>query len=269
MRRFLLYIDFLGFSDLVAENPKRIDMIYQIINSLNVHAHEAFKTIVFSDTVLVYNSELASSERNKKYLVMYACEFVQDLQRRLVGQGVFFRAVLVFGEFEHYKLNNVECFYGGALIKAYLKEKDIAVIGMFIDDACNQFNDIFEVERFDDDLSFVYLNQSLECLQRETDGDLPASLELLLSGNYPDLVWDIRYLKDIHSNMQVNPSPRVRAKYLMTWHLFRKRYRKILDALEDGRFSMSVVGGSYDWTERISLFEQDLIHMRSLNEPRK
>lgn len=140
---------------------------------------------------------------------------------------------------------------------------------MFIDDACNQFNDIFEVERFDDDLSFVYLNQSLECLQRETDGDLPASLELLLSGNYPDLVWDIRYLKDIHSNMQVNPSPRVRAKYLMTWHLFRKRYRKILDALEDGRFSMSVVGGSYDWTERISLFEQDLIHMRSLNEPRK
>lgn len=89
MRRFLLYIDFLGFSDLVAENPKRIDMIYQIINSLNVHAHEAFKTIVFSDTVLVYNSELASSERNKKYLVMYACEFVQDLQRRLVGQGVF------------------------------------------------------------------------------------------------------------------------------------------------------------------------------------
>lgn len=42
MKKYLLYIDILGFKDLVADKPRKIEMLYGIIDSLNVHAHHAF-----------------------------------------------------------------------------------------------------------------------------------------------------------------------------------------------------------------------------------
>jgi hypothetical protein len=53
--KYLLYIDILGFSDLVQNDPHQIERIYGVLDSLNVHRHDVFRTIVFSDTVLVYN----------------------------------------------------------------------------------------------------------------------------------------------------------------------------------------------------------------------
>ena len=34
--------------------PERVKDLYEIISTLNVHRHESFGTIVFSDTILVY-----------------------------------------------------------------------------------------------------------------------------------------------------------------------------------------------------------------------
>ena len=53
--RYLLYIDVLGFSALIDEGLGKINDLYEVIASLNVHRHDAFKVIVFSDTILVYN----------------------------------------------------------------------------------------------------------------------------------------------------------------------------------------------------------------------
>lgn len=47
MNDFFLYLDILGFTDLVKEGSERIDDLYEVIASLNVHKHDAFKVIVF------------------------------------------------------------------------------------------------------------------------------------------------------------------------------------------------------------------------------
>lgn len=267
MKKYLLYIDILGFSNLVAEKPRKIEMLYRIIDSLNVHAHNAFKTIVFSDTILVYNTEDPKSDRDREYFVMYACEFIQDLQYRLTGQDIYFRALLVLGAFDHYNLKNIECFYGPALIKAHLREKGIPAIGLFIDDAANSHNDIFPTTRFDRDLSFVFLNKSLERLQRNTGGQLPTDQFFLSqTEEYWEIFWDIRLLKDIHRNMHKQESSHVRTKYLTTWHLFRTRYPKILDALDARNFSPNSICKEFDWSQMIGRFTESIAQYRRIAE---
>ncbi len=265
MKKHLLYIDILGFKDLVETKPNKIAMLYHLIDSLNVHRHHAFRTIVFSDTILVYNKDDPVSDDDRNYLVMYACEFAQDLQFRLTGQNVFFRAVLVWGDFDHYHLENIECFYGSGLINAYLREKDIPGLGLFIDNASNAHNDIFPTTRFDHDLSFVYLNQSLERLQENTEGHVPTdSLLLSQTDEYSEILRDIRYLKSLHRNMSKQNTPRIRTKHLTTWHLFRERYPKILDALESQRFSPHAICKEFDWSKKIAQFRESLRYFRNL-----
>ncbi len=88
MNRFLLYIDILGFSGMTMHEPKKVARLYSIIDSLNVHKHNLFKTIVFSGTVLVYNPVLANTRAERDYLVWYLIEFAEDLHHRLTGQNV-------------------------------------------------------------------------------------------------------------------------------------------------------------------------------------
>ncbi len=173
--KYILYIDILGFSDLVKRDSLQVEKIYGVLDSLNVHRHDVFRTIVFSDTVLVYNRIDPESNDAKahEYIVWYSIEFAEDLHHRLTGQGLYFRAVLVSGEFQHYALKNIDCFFGEALIDAYVREKTIPSIGLFIDTACNQYNRYFRTEPFGNDLHFVYLNRSVESLQQETNGELP------------------------------------------------------------------------------------------------
>ncbi len=50
-KRYLLYIDILGFSQMAEKNPKKIPVLYAAIDRLNSHKHNVYKTIVFSDTI--------------------------------------------------------------------------------------------------------------------------------------------------------------------------------------------------------------------------
>ena len=97
--KYLLYIDLLGFSDLVLKRGA-VSRLYNIINSLNAHKHHAFRTIAFSDTLLVYNTYDPVSEHDRHYIVMFMCEFAQDLFYRLIGRNLYFRAYLTKGEFK-------------------------------------------------------------------------------------------------------------------------------------------------------------------------
>jgi hypothetical protein len=116
--KYLLYIDMLGFSDLVRKRGA-VKKLYEIINTLTVHRHDAFKTIAFSDTFLVYNIVNPKTKHDRDYLVMYSCEFAQDLFYRLIGRDLHFRAYLTLGEFKINEFKNLKAFYGEALIDAY------------------------------------------------------------------------------------------------------------------------------------------------------
>jgi len=256
--KYLLYIDILGFSELVEKNPEQINTIYSIIDSLNVHKHEGFRTIVFSDTILVYNIHDSSGEADHQYFVMFACEFAQDLLHRFVGTDRFFRAVLTYGAFDHYNLKNTECFYGPALVRAYNAEKLIQSHGLFIDERPNRYNSVFQSTRYDKSLKFVYLTQALDQFLFLAQDCLPISASLL---NDTDdgyhLLPEIRYLQDIYRLMNTHPDPRVRTKHLTAWHFYRSKYQLIVDELERNNFRPEALSPEYDWSRDIAALKRE------------
>jgi len=253
--KYLLYLDILGFSELVATDPTRVDVVYKIIDTLNVHSHYAFKTIVFSDTILVYNEVDPVKPYDHQYVVMYSIEFAQDLLYRFVGRDLYFRGSLSFGPFKHYKLENIECFYGHGFTDAYNGEKEIPATGLFVHASASKYNKTFPVAKFSRDYSFAYLNRSLDSLfnryGRYSDGNFPIENAVLFENqDYPwYIAKDIVMLKDMHAKMIGHPDPQVRAKFLATWQLYRQRYPEFLAALEATKFSFDTICPGYDWSE--------------------
>lgn len=257
--RFLLYIDILGFTEMVSSEPRKVARIYSILNTLNAHKHASFKTIVFSDTILVYNVDVATKVSDKEYLVMYLIEFADDLHHRLTGQDIYFRATLVAGDFSHYPLENVECFYGAALIAAHNAEKEIPSLGLFIDNECSKFNLYFRHAPFNSEYSFVYLNQSIESLDKFNGGQFPVlGRRIQVEDVAPEVVWQIRFLKDVYKNMRAHKVPSVRAKFLAAWDLYKQRYPQMLRVLENNGFDPSSLGESPGWMELQNKMEQKI-----------
>ena len=253
--RFLLYIDILGFAEMTKREPRKVARVYSILDSLNVHHHRAFKTIVFSDTVLVYNPDLATTDDQRKYFVWYLIEFAEDLHHRLTGQGIHFRAILTTGDFSHYRLQNIECFFGQALVNAYMREKEIPSIGLFIDDRCNNYNEYFRVAPFDAEYSFVYMNRSLESLEQHTGGKYPCR-NRAIEDVAPHTPWQVRFLRDVHENMRSHRSPSVRTKFLTAWDFYAKRFPGMTEALSRNSFLLSALGGADAWQEEAEAMEK-------------
>jgi hypothetical protein len=257
--RFLLYIDILGFAEMTRREPRKVARLYAILDSLNVHRHDAFKTIVFSDTILVYNPELAKSDEDRNYLVWYLIEFAEDLHHRLTGQDIFFRGVVTTGNFSHYSLKNIECFFGDALVSAYLHEKQIPSIGLFIDNECNKYNKYFRTAQFDSECQFVYLNRSLETLEAYTGGEYPfTDRSAGIEDSTPYTPWQVRFLKDIHENMRNHRSPSVRTKFLTAWDFYANRYPRMAQELVNKTFSLTALGPAGAWQTEAAMMEKDI-----------
>lgn len=255
--RFLLYIDILGFTDMTKNEPRKVARVYSILDELNVHRHNSFKTIVFSDTILVYNPDLAETVQEREYLIWYLIEFAEDLHHRLTGQDIYFRAILTSGSFNHYSLKNIDCFFGSALISAYTSEKKIPSLGLFIDNECNEYNHYFHTSHFDKELNFVYLNRHLEDLHLHTRGVYP-SRDTLLSDIFPYVPWQVEFLKEIYKNKQDHPSPVVRVKFLTAWDFYEKRYASMIRVLVDSNFSLSSLGPNGVWENECKVMARDI-----------
>ncbi len=264
--KFLLYIDILGFKELTFKQPRTVERIFSVIDSLNVHRHGAFKTIVFSDTILVYNEKPAVATEEKNYLIWYLIEFAEDLHHRLTGQGVYFRAVITSGRFRHYQLENIECFFGNALVNAYLQEKEIPSIGLFIDNACNAHNEYFRVEPFGNDLNFVYLNRALESLHEMSEGNYPVTEPAIMVMGFPFLPWQVRFLKDVHYQMRTHPDAKVRSKFLTAWDFYNRRYNTMLTTLEQNDFALSSLVNESWFAGEVKAMERDIRDFKKINK---
>jgi hypothetical protein len=265
INKYLLYIDVLGFRNLVEEDASKVNKIYKILDSLNVHRHDVFETIVFSDTVIVYNHEEPKTERDHKYIVWYSIEFVEDLHHRLTAQEIYFRSILTYGQFNHYKLENIEAFFGKALIDAHLREQKIPSIGLFIDSHCNRHNQYFRTAHFADGLEFVYLNRAIEQLHQDTDGKLPLPKDFyVIDDLYPYLAWQVRFLKDVHHMMRSHPDPGVRTKFLTAWDLYQQRYQKLMRSLEVASFDLNAISPTHNWAEQLSSLQEHIEHFSKL-----
>jgi hypothetical protein len=269
LSQYLLYIDILGFRELALRDPAAVDDLYRVIASLNAHKHDAFRAIVFSHTFLVHNEGKVRSEHDHDYLVMFLCEFAQDLQIRLVGRDVAFRGVLLYGEFEHYLLNRIHYFFGPALIRAYDVEKRINATGLFIDDAANGHNRIFSTRPFDDEFSFVYLTPGMRDFEDSWEGTVP--LDPLITYE-TDFGWvlgpEIMLLERIYRYAQSHPDPRVRQKYLTTWWFYTQRYPCATTTLLSINFELEKIGPGFPWSELRGRYPEDYSFASKRTRPR-
>jgi hypothetical protein len=244
--RFLLYLDILGFSDMTRKDGRKVARTYAILDKLNAHRDSAFKTIVFSDTILIYNPREATSDPEREDYVWYLTEAAEHLYSMLVGQDIWFRAILIAGEFHHYHLNHVECFYGNALIDAHLAEKRLPMTGMVVHDSCLPYFRFFRHERFTEEHSFVYLSRPLEQLH-ELSGDQYPVEDSIVGDLSPNLPEGVRYLFDLHTLMRTNPEPAVRAKALTTWDFYARRYPGMVAALTASQFGLDALAPAGTW----------------------
>lgn len=267
--RYLLYLDILGFAELARGDARRVHDLYQVIASLRGHKHGDFQTIVFSDTLLIYNVAEPRSDSDKAYLVMYLCEFVQDLQHRLVGRDISFRALLVRGDFEHYKRGEVPCFFGPALIKAYTDEKNIPATGLFIDGHCNSRNEIFRTLPLDDTYSFVFLTQNLTELEDTWQGQLPLDdIVAIESDMASHLGPEVMHLERIYRLAHSVSDARIRAKYAFTWTFYEKRYPKTCRSLLKEGFALEAINAHFDWQELRAQYPEDFSTATSVHRYR-
>ncbi|MBW8324746.1 MAG: hypothetical protein K0M50_08290 [Prolixibacteraceae bacterium] len=248
--KYLLYIDILGFSNLSSSNDNRIRKIYEIVDELNVHRHDAFDTFVFSDTILVANKYDLNDDHSHEYHVMYSCEFVQDLLYRSVANNldIPFRAILSYNEFEYYKLNNIQCYHGQALINSYKKEKEINGIGLFIRKDILHRNKIFKTIEYDNELDYVFLNQPFDLFYSLLKGETPVPSSLFEdSPEFLGLPTDIDMIKSYYNQGVNNSDPKFRSKNIQTYQFFKTKYPVLVKKLESVDFSYSIINNEIDW----------------------
>lgn len=268
-QQYLLYIDILGFTELVA-TPAAVDDLYRRIASLFAHRHPDFATIVFSDTVLVHCPADLTNDRDREYVVMFLCEFAGDLLSRLISRDVAFRAVITYGGFEHYVLNNVPCFFGPALINAYHAEKRIKATGLFIDAESNRFNRIYETAPLDDQWNFVFLARHLAKVDHLSN-PWPLPDDLIIE---EELGWhlgpEVLHLQEVHSSATTHPVAEVRAKYQRTWDFYAKRYPRATATLLESSFRLETLNRNFPWQtlrDRISAEDYSWASKRKEIEP--
>jgi len=177
-------------------------------------------------------------------------EFVQDLLFSGQTINVNFRAIITYGEFEHYKLENTECYFGKSLVSAYLIEKEINGVGLFIDNDIEVFNKIFKTCKYNSKLRFVYLLQRMLRLKEYTEEVLPVPKEFIEDTyDFWLLKDEIKILKKYFEELNNNEEPRVRAEYLQTYQYYRKLMPTIFDQLERTNFSITTINPDADWNE--------------------
>lgn len=245
--RYLLYIDILGFSNLAKSDYTKVNELFSTIDSLNAHKHPGFQTVVFSDTILIFNKLQPLSQHDHEYIVMYSCEFAQDLMFRCRELNIQFRAILTYGEFYYEKLTNIEAYHGNALIQTYLKEKEITGLGLYIDKKISHCNKIFATTSFDKDLDFVFLLQDIERAKSLGFETFPLPWELVDPHFLYDFREEVEILKIIKEECDTQMDPKIRIKYLQTYHLFKTRYKAMLEFLENNNFQFQAISPEANW----------------------
>lgn len=249
--KLFLYLDILGFSELV-ENPTHANEIYQIVDKLNVFTHQGrFECIVFSDTLIVYNSEKITNSQHRSSAIMWMCEFAQDLFYRLIKKDIHFRALLTEGDFFHERLENIQSFYGNVLVSAHKYEKQIKCTGLFMDNRLIEDSNIFSTDQYDPEYSFVHIMQSLDTISF-SGVEYPVPSCLILDQALEGFIaYDLFYLKNIYAHISdSSTSGSIRSKYVNTWSMLRQRHALLLDTLEYNNFDLNCVS-SINWENEI------------------
>lgn len=245
-----MYLDFLGFTELIKDKSRVIEL-FSIIDDLHAHKDPNYKVIVFSDTMLIYNSINPKNDWYKKIELMYLIEFAQDLLLRLIEKNIYFKAVITEGEFTFKKLNNIEAYFGQALVETYKAEENLKGTGLYIDSKLRLFNSFFDFVDCGDGYDYVLLTNQLAGIKEYTD-ILPIPVELITQQGLEFGVFqECQFLKKVHELMTNHPVDKIKDKYIFTWLMYSRFHSRIMNALADSGFNMKVlVDMDWSYTEK-------------------
>jgi hypothetical protein len=264
MNRTFLYIDILGFEDLVRTNSDKVVKIFAIFDTLKVHEHFALQTVVFSDTILVFNKD---KERSIDYYCTYLVEYAQVLFYRLSLINVYFRGILTLGEFNFSQMSNIQAYYGLALIDAYKDEGNkeegaLEGFGLYVDKRLSNEIIVFDKVPLTEKYDFILLCQSLKNLYTTTEGILPIDINLLSeTDTFYRIDEDLRFFREIEYLKQNHPVEKVRAKYQKVYDIYKADLPLFFKTFEEQGFLPFAINS--DYTGRINPF--DILAERELN----
>ncbi|WP_394678773.1 hypothetical protein [uncultured Sphingobacterium sp.] len=263
MKRAFLYIDILGFENLARSNSSKIDKIFQIFDSLKVHSHHALQTVVFSDTILVFNKD---NDWSTDYYCTYLIEYAQELFYRLSFINVYFKGLLTYGEFNFSQLTNIQAYYGKALIDTYHDEGTLEGFGLYIHKTLTEYVVIFDKTQFTENYDYILLCQSLKNLYDYANGILPVSLEALTeTDTFHRVDEDLRFLREIAFIKDNHPIERVRKKYKDVYDIYKRELPLFFDAFEKEGFLPWLINENY--TGSFNPF--DLLAEKELSQNKK
>ena len=227
------------------DDPRKIDWLFDVVDSSRIQRDSNFKTIVFSDTLLAFNTNRGLSGWSKSVELMFLIELVQELAHRITGSEIAFRAVITEGEFNYRQLKNFEAYYGSALLKTYDSEKAIKSTGLFIDSSLRDAQNVFRTSPFVDGFDSVFTMNSLERAYHESrqlsqHPDKPpfAPDEFTATDAQGQfyIYCEIQQLRFIRHQSLSHPNEKVRAKYISTWKTYLDFLPEALELLEDSDF---------------------------------
>jgi len=264
MKRAFLYIDILGFENLALTSSPKIKNIFTILDGLQSHNHRHYfsiKTIVFSDTILIFNAN--DTEINDVHIyVTYLIEYTQELFYKLAEINVYFKGVLTFGEFYFDQLKNIQAYYGFALVDTYKSEKELGGFGLFVDKNISNKIAIFDKVQFSEKFDFVLLCQSLIYLYLITNGVLPTDINVLTdTDDCYRIDEDLRFLREVEYLMNNHPVDKVKEKYRTVYDIYKNELPLFFEKFELEGFLPYTLNAEYTGT--INPF--DLISERELS----
>lgn len=244
MIRNFLYIDILGFSEMVQKQPCKIEKIFQIIDRLSVYKHYAFETIVFSDTILVFNKKYNAPNH---YYVTYLIEFAQQLFYKLLSIDVYFKGLITYGEFNFKSMNNIQAYWGEALIETYNDANLLQGLGLFVNKKLSVDIVTFDkLDNIDSKYDYILLCQSYINLYKSTKGKLPIEIEILYeTDEYNQIDEDMSFFREIRYVKDNCTVHKITNKYLVVYMWYKNYTYPLFKQLEDGNFSPSVLNADY------------------------
>lgn len=228
---------------MINEQSPKIPQIFNIINELSVYKHYAFQTIVFSDTILVYNKE---NDKPTHYYLTYMVEFAQQLFYRLLSIDVYYRGLITYGEFEFKQLENIQAYWGKALLDSYEDEDKLLGFGLFVSKDVSEDILIFDKMDMGGKYDFIFLCQSYINLYKRAKGILPVELEIITeTDDFDRIDEDLMFLRQIAEMKEICPCEKIRNKYVAVYNWYKERTPKFFKLFEEKGFMPFVINSNY------------------------
>ena len=105
--------------------------------------------------------------------------------------------------------------------------------------------------------STPWLNRNVDLIAQSDVNNFPLPRELVdWTGNSFVLYSEIMHFKEVYDRLSNHPVPRIREKYITTWHMYSMAYPGLIETLVKSRFSPNSICDC-DWNEPKRIFDDE------------